>query len=1767
MKIMKKRILAMVCTLILLGGTILQVMPKQIVDAADKIQAREWDIIKSTDTPLTVINTTEGSIVKAGSKSNCNINLPENISEGNLALYMKLNVDADESALELLNTAKNTYVELCNEKSDERERNWEIGSQYGLSNGENELMLRFDASGYHHGTDGKMPFDYRETINFFRLYTGNSNNSYTTDMRCKVEVTELRVVYTDAGLDFGQNGDDTYLQLSDELSENPTTIEASIKKEAPETQVTEWTLIDEQTITCTGGRLSWGGKFDVTILEEVIERLAISFTIQAETALSITEGQLEITDKGMRDDTNEIRVNFGGKQLSVGANEFRFPLKDFVRGESANINLAKLDYIWFYTQSGVSGTFKLSDVKLYVMPEKEWGQVYTAGKDTNSEFTVGTDEVNGESISYDEVQLSAGKFQVVKDNIGLEIPEKHQTLSTNLANSNLAFAFWFYTSDNVTFSDAQFRVFDNHFSSGDCSSRYMLRELKTLHAGWHYIVLPLSSFWAVDIAEYTISSIKKIQFYSTGMTGTYRISDICLVTTDDNDDSQWKIAAGYIKDSSRESGDLYSYKGVTATMGIVQPDEEGPKNGTVYAEASLSNKQLLFARTLINPIPEAYKLNSVEDRASSKLAVAFWLYSSTDTILNDGQVEFTSSSGRNDNHEIRFNTGKHPITLSSGWNYIVMPFSQFDYTDDSTKEGTLDLSNLNYMYFYDNTVRSQEIRIADIYMLDLESETVCESQYTKNDSYEMIFSNTGNGDENQTALFVTNEGYPAYVEGDKQYTLEQNVCTGDWVDLAVVRDTNKIVFYIDGVQAGFCSVSARTNAVPYTKHSIGADGIGEQVFNGSICDVRVWKDVRTANEIKDNLVDKSAVTLTSNNLDMTDSSLLGSWLLVGDIQYVLETMPDNAGGNHAVFCGSRANDWSDYQIPEELGKDYWSMVFIPDIQNLMTGKYTRMWYDMTDWIAANIEKENIKHVIGAGDSSWSNLSTEYRYAKNGFDKFTDSVSWSNMIGNHDYKWNQFKRDSSEYNNAFGKEYINSTYARFTYAGSMEDEYQVSGTENSYYTFTVNGVHWMILQLEYYPRQNVLTWADNVIKSHPNYNVILTTHSYLNGDGTYTNDYMDYTADDAKCGGVLGTTTEAIWNQIVAPNANVKMILCGHSTNGQGAVATKTLKNNAGNDVTALMMNVQDLDMNEGSIESAYYTGQGLGAVNILRFSADGSKVALQQFAPEYQKSFGTSSNAIQLDVQTQALDAVVEKCEKATAGVEPDKKPGYVFAGWFLDENCTEPLDAGQKEVEAYAKYVDEEIFSVKAQVSLLKDGETDLSRDIRFVTTVDSLQYSEVGFAITMKNKTKIVGNDEPYVYERLLALDDRNKVLTYEPNVAFSTKSAYFKAFTIRKIPYTAYESERITVRAYWKTFDGTKVYGKAVTKSIQDYLQLKNTGNLDKATLYGRSVIDSAGELNLFWTNSGLAFCFNGTGATAKMKSSSITNQAVTDNNCSYVEVYLDDASEVYKTICLNEDKEYVLAEKLSAGEHKIELRKRNEAWGGNSLLVNIQSIDITGGKFLQQPAVAERNIEVIGDSITCGHGNLVTDGAGSFSTGTEDGTDTYAVIAGKKLGAEVSVIARSGIGYCRGTSTGSMYDYYTKTAALPNNVSDDSEWNFTENKKDVVVINLGTNDSNAKVAEEYMKTEAIAFLELVREKNPDATIIWAYGMMGSKGATSIQEAVEQRNQDGDKAVYYLSLTEMDTETEGTGIGNHPTTASHQKNADVLAKFIAEKTGWQV
>lgn len=554
-----------------------------------------------------------------------------------------------------------------------------------------------------------------------------------------------------------------------------------------------------------------------------------------------------------------------------------------------------------------------------------------------------------------------------------------------------------------------------------------------------------------------------------------------------------------------------------------------------------------------------------------------------------------------------------------------------------------------------------------------------------------IFSNLGSGDTQPIALSMTAAGALVFQWGTATFAVPCDVRTGEWADIAVVRDmtAKTFYFYLDGEQIAAFDAANTTDILPTTAHTIAWDAEGT-VFQGGIADVRAWSDVRTAKEIRDCRVEKTGNR--TNGLSANEQGLLGSWYLVGTANYVLDLQKDGSQyENHAKFGGSRADDWVDYTIPTDvIGEDYYTMVFIPDTQELCTGVYTEEWMAAAQWIADNIENENIVHVIGAGDNTWTDDPAQWVRIKTGWDLFTNKVSWSNMTGNHDYPGSctptnnpdYTERNTTRYNFYFGKNYIQSTAAKDTYCGSFADDYNIygvtadengkyQGAENSYYRFAVNGVRWMILQLEYHPRVSVINWANEILAQYPDDNVILTTHGYIGADnGRYSTHWMPYTKSDAAMGGYIGElmpmgavawpggSEQPIWTHILDKNDNVKMLLCGHDGTSDGHVLTRWDENEAGNIVPQVMINAQDLDV-------SYFEGEALSMLGLLRFSADGTKCEIEYYSPYHDAAFHPSNR------EMLSLSLTTKMCEHPTTEPRDEIPATATQNGYTAGVVCT----------------------------------------------------------------------------------------------------------------------------------------------------------------------------------------------------------------------------------------------------------------------------------------------------------------------------------------------------------------------------------------------------------------------------------------------------------------------------------------------------------------
>lgn len=225
---------------------------------------------------------------------------------------------------------------------------------------------------------------------------------------------------------------------------------------------------------------------------------------------------------------------------------------------------------------------------------------------------------------------------------------------------------------------------------------------------------------------------------------------------------------------------------------------------------------------------------------------------------------------------------------------------------------------------------------------------------------------------------------------------------------------------------------------------------------------------------------------------------------------------------------------------------------------------------------------------------------------------------------------------------------------------------------------------------------------------------------------------------------------------------------------------------------------------------------------------------------------------------------------------------------------------------------------------------------------------------------------------------------------------------------------------------------------------------------------------------------------------------------------------------------------------------------------------------------------RRMEFIGDSITCGFGIEGKSAEEHFSTKTENPCKTYAALAAERFGAEYDLISWSSIGVYSGDCPECaeapndgwvmpmLYDY--TDIGMENILGTEPEhWDFKSFVPDVIVINLGTNDASFTRDHpdriENFKRSYADFVRHIREKNPNAYIICALGMMGDflgKGLfPAVDEAVKAM---GDSRIFSLEMDEQEA-SDGIGCGCHPNEVTHRKAAYKLAAKISEITGWKI
>ena len=282
-------------------------------------------------------------------------------------------------------------------------------------------------------------------------------------------------------------------------------------------------------------------------------------------------------------------------------------------------------------------------------------------------------------------------------------------------------------------------------------------------------------------------------------------------------------------------------------------------------------------------------------------------------------------------------------------------------------------------------------------------------------------------------------------------------------------------------------------------------------------------------------------------------------------------------------------DWqpTDYfYAAKSTASDYaYSMAVVGDIQ-ITSYKHTDKLHHLYDWILDNKDDKNIQYVLGLGDITDQDNDWEYAAVEEQLKRLQNAgIDQSIVRGNHDWHFNDYIT-FDEYGNGL-----------VSFDGTMRNTYRLT---------TIGGVKYMMLTLDFFPTDDAVNWAAEVIEAHPDYNVILTTHAYYKtgmtiGNGELQQDEDLYNVPDIS----VANSGQDLYDKLVSKYSNIVLVMCGHASTEDYGPAYEISERADGSRVVQMMINHQQLE----SVD-----GRSYGMLAMFYFGNDGKTVKLEYFS-------------------------------------------------------------------------------------------------------------------------------------------------------------------------------------------------------------------------------------------------------------------------------------------------------------------------------------------------------------------------------------------------------------------------------------------------------------------------------------------------------------------------------------------------------------------------
>ncbi len=287
-----------------------------------------------------------------------------------------------------------------------------------------------------------------------------------------------------------------------------------------------------------------------------------------------------------------------------------------------------------------------------------------------------------------------------------------------------------------------------------------------------------------------------------------------------------------------------------------------------------------------------------------------------------------------------------------------------------------------------------------------------------------------------------------------------------------------------------------------------------------------------------------------------------------------------------------------------------TLVILPDTQ-IYTESYPDIFTKQTQWIVDNIEKLDIAFVLHEGDIQNTNTEDQWQRAYSSMSLLDGKIPYAVVKGNHDMGpgGKCEVRESPLFNQFFPVD-------KFSGLNTFGGTFDSTLLDNSYHLFEKANVGWLILALEYLPRDRVLEWANDITASYTDRKVILLTHSHVYKDNKL-HGVEPVSTDNV---GIINSPEGAnnglqTWDKLISNHHNMSLVFNGHFLD----IGRFTAKGDNGNIVHQMLANYQDME--EG----------GSGYLRLAYFDPSNKTVQIKTYSPYLDSYLSDDSNEFTLE--------------------------------------------------------------------------------------------------------------------------------------------------------------------------------------------------------------------------------------------------------------------------------------------------------------------------------------------------------------------------------------------------------------------------------------------------------------------------------------------------------------------------------------------------------